>query len=108
MGRAKQYCLFLSVLVIYVCLKREKNLTLQACAPDFSVCSMTNYTQKSRARTQCHSLTFLKLGRYAFNMSVTSMKKFLSDFLETDMEKLILQTCHLVLARAFTKFLKWL
>ena len=24
MGRAKQYCLFLSVLVIYVCLKREK------------------------------------------------------------------------------------
>ena len=41
MGRAKQYCLFLSVLVIYVCLKREKNLTLKTCAPDFPAHSMT-------------------------------------------------------------------
>ena len=41
MGRAKQYCLFLSVLVIYVCLKREKNLTLKTCAPDFSARLMT-------------------------------------------------------------------
>ena len=41
MGRAKQYCLFLSVLVTYVCLKREKNLTLKTCAPDFSARSMT-------------------------------------------------------------------
>ena len=46
MGRAKQYCLFLSVLVIYVCLKREKNLTLKTCAPDFSARSMTKLYAK--------------------------------------------------------------
>ena len=46
MGRAKQYCLFLSVLVIFVCLKREKNLTLKTCAPDFSACSMTKLYAK--------------------------------------------------------------
>ena len=62
-GRTKQYCLSLSV--SNLCLfKRGKNLTLKTCAPDFSARSMTNYTQKSRARTQSHSLTFLKLGRY--------------------------------------------
>ena len=46
MGRAKQYCLFLSVFVIYVCLKREKNLTLKTCAPDFSAGSMTKLYAK--------------------------------------------------------------
>ena len=46
MGRAKQYCLFLSVFVIYVCLKREKNLTLKSCAPDFSARSMTKLYAK--------------------------------------------------------------
>ena len=46
MGRAKQYCLFLSVLVIYVCLKKEKNLTLKTCAPDFSTRSMTKLYAK--------------------------------------------------------------
>ena len=46
MGRAKQYCLFLSVLVIYVFLKREKNLTLKTCAPDFSARSMTKLYAK--------------------------------------------------------------
>ena len=46
MGRAKQYCLFLSVLVIYVCFKREKNLTLKTCAPDFSARSMTKLYAK--------------------------------------------------------------
>ena len=46
MGRAKQYCLLLSVLVIYVCLKREKNLTLKTCAPDFSARSMTKLYAK--------------------------------------------------------------
>ena len=30
------HCLFLSVLVIYVCSKREKTLNLKTCAPDFS------------------------------------------------------------------------
>ena len=51
MGRAKQYCLFLSVLVIYVCLKREKNLTLKTCAPDFSARLMTKlYTKIKGAR----------------------------------------------------------
>ena len=46
MGREKQYCLFLSVFVIYVCLKREKNLTLKTCAPDFSTRSMTKLYAK--------------------------------------------------------------
>ena len=49
MGRAKQYCLiclFLSVLVNYVFLTREKNLTLKTCAPDFSARSMTKLYAK--------------------------------------------------------------
>ena len=46
MGRAKQYCLFLSVLVIYVCLMREKNLTLKTCAPAFPARSMTKLYAK--------------------------------------------------------------
>ena len=46
MGRAKQYCLFHSVLVIYVCFKREKNLTLKTCAPDFSARLMTKLYAK--------------------------------------------------------------
>ena len=46
MGRAKQYCLFLSELVIYVFLKREKNLTLKICAPDFSALLMTKLYAK--------------------------------------------------------------
>ena len=45
-GRAKQYCLFLSVLVIYVCLKREKNLTLKTCAPAFPARLMTKLYAK--------------------------------------------------------------
>ena len=32
--------------VIYVCLKREKNLTLKTCAPDFSARSMTKLYAK--------------------------------------------------------------
>ena len=52
MGRTKQYCLFLSVLTIYVCLKREKNLTLETCALDFSARSMTKlYAKIKGART---------------------------------------------------------
>ena len=50
MGRAKQHCLFLSVLVIYVCLKREKNLTLRTCAPEFSVRSMTKLYARIKGR----------------------------------------------------------
>ena len=46
MGRAKQYCLFLSVLVIYVFLKREKNLTLKTCAPAFPARSMAKLYAK--------------------------------------------------------------
>ena len=34
------------MLVIYVCLKREKNLTLKTCAPDFSARSMTKLYAK--------------------------------------------------------------
>ena len=64
MGRAKQYCLSLFVLVIYVCLKREKNLTLKTCAPVFSARLMTKLQANIKARAQSHSLTFQKLGRY--------------------------------------------
>ena len=65
MGRTKQNCLFLSLLVIYVFLKREKNLTLKTCAQIFSVHSMTKlYAKIKDTRQQSHSLTFLKLGRY--------------------------------------------
>ena len=35
MGKTNHYCLFLSVLVIYVCLMRKKNLTLKTCAQIF-------------------------------------------------------------------------
>ena len=52
MGRAKQYCLFLSVLIIYVCLKREKNLTLKTCAPGFSARSMTKLFAKNQGRSR--------------------------------------------------------
>ena len=34
------------MLVIYVCFKREKNLTLKTCAPDFSARSMTKLYAK--------------------------------------------------------------
>ena len=34
------------MLVIYVCLKREKNLTLKTCAPDFSARLMTKLYAK--------------------------------------------------------------
>ena len=37
---------YFSLLVIYVCLKREKNHTLKTCAPDFSVLSMTKLYAK--------------------------------------------------------------
>ena len=41
----------LSLLVIYVCLKRGKNLTLKTCAPDFSARSMTRlYTKITGVR----------------------------------------------------------
>ena len=64
------------LLVIYVCLKRGKNLTLKTCAPEFSARSMT----KLYAQIKSHSLTFLKLGRYAAvtkyskNMKMTILK----------------------------------
>ena len=43
---------YLSVLVIYVSIKRGKNLTLKTCAPDFCLHSMTNlYTKIKGVRT---------------------------------------------------------
>ena len=45
-GRTKQYCLSLSVLVIFVCLKRGKNLTLKTCSSDFSGHPMTKLCAK--------------------------------------------------------------
>ena len=64
MGRTKQYCLFLSVLVINVFLKREKNLTLKTYAPVFFRTFDDQIICKNQGRAQSHSLTFLKLGRY--------------------------------------------
>ena len=58
---------YLSVLVIYVCLKREKKISLfRLVLQIFPSVWWPNYTQKSRACAQSHSLTFLKLGRYAY------------------------------------------
>ena len=37
---------YLSLLVIYVSIKRGKNLTLKTCAPDFSARSMTKLYTK--------------------------------------------------------------
>ena len=60
MGRAKQYCLFLSVLEIYVCFKREKNLTLKTCAPDFSARFMTKLYAKIKGVRAISLLDFPK------------------------------------------------
>ena len=54
---------YLSLLVIFVCIKRGKNLTLKTSAPDFSARSVTKLYAKIKG-AQSHSLTFLKLGRY--------------------------------------------
>ena len=62
MGRAKQYCLFLSVLVIYVCFKREKNLTLKTCAPDFSALLMTKLYAKIKGMRAISLFDFPKAG----------------------------------------------
>ena len=60
MGRTKQYCLSVSVLVIYVCLKGGKNLTLKTCAPDFSVGSMTKLYAKIKVASAVSLFDFLK------------------------------------------------
>ena len=64
---------YLSLLVIYVCLKGGKNLTLKTGAQDFCARSITKLYAKSGARAQSHSLTFLKLGRYAITLSIISI-----------------------------------
>ena len=60
MGRTKQYCLSLSVLVIYVCLKGGKYLTLKTCAPDFSAHSMTKLYAKTKGAHAVSLFDFLK------------------------------------------------
>ena len=69
MGRAKQYCLFLSVLVIYVCFKKEKNLTLKTCAPDFSARSMTKLYAKIKGARAISLFDFLKTWQVCFYSS---------------------------------------
>ena len=62
-GKTKQYGLFLSVLVIYVFLKREKLSPLDLCFRFFPMFD-DQIKRKNQVRAQSHSLTFLKLGRY--------------------------------------------
>ena len=68
MGRAKQYCLFLSVLVIYVFLKREKNLTLKTCAPDFSARLMTKLYAKIKGQRAISLFDFPKTWQVCFQV----------------------------------------
>ena len=94
MGRAKQYCLFLSVLVIYVCFKREKNLTLKTCAPDFSACLMTKLYAKIKGVGAISLFDFPKtwqvciddqvMGRHE-QVALKSMHKILSADCDTDL-----------------------
>ena len=65
MGKTKQNCVFLSVLVIYIWLKGEKNLTLKTCAQIFSARLMTKLYAKIKGERTISLLTFFKLGRYA-------------------------------------------
>ena len=58
MGRTKQY--YLTLLVIYVCLKRGKNLSLKTCAPDFSLFTMTKLYAKIKGARAVSLLDFLK------------------------------------------------
>ena len=51
---------YLSLLVIYVCLKRGKNLTLKTCAPDFSARSMTKFYAKIKGVRAVSLFDFLK------------------------------------------------
>ena len=51
---------YLSILVIYVCLKRGKNLTLKTCAPDFSVRGMTKLYAKIKDECAVSLFEFLK------------------------------------------------
>ena len=51
---------YLSLLVIYVCLRKEKNLTLKTCAPDFSACSMTKLYAKIKGACAVSLFDFLK------------------------------------------------
>ena len=48
------------MLVIYVCLKREKNLTLKTCAPDFSAHLMTKLYAKIKGAHAVLLFYFLK------------------------------------------------
>ena len=48
------------MLVIYVCFKRGKNLTLKTCAPDFSMCSMTKLYVKNKGVHAVSLFDFLK------------------------------------------------
>ena len=51
---------YLSLLVIYVCLKSRKNLTLKTCALDFSVRSMTKLYAKIKGACSVTLFDFLK------------------------------------------------
>ena len=75
MGRAKQYCLFLSVLVIYVFLKREKNLTLKTCAPDFSARLMTKLYAKIKGQRAISLFDFPKTWQVCSSILYISLRK---------------------------------
>ena len=51
---------YLSLLVIYVCLKKGKSLTLKTCAPDFSARSMTKLYAKIKGTPAVSLFDFLK------------------------------------------------
>ena len=61
MGRAKQYCLFLS--------KREKNLTLKTCAPAFPASSMTKLYAKIKGARAISLFDFPKTWQVCFLFS---------------------------------------
>ena len=51
---------YLCLLVTYICLKREKNLTLNTCAPDFSARSVTKVYAKIKGMHIISLFDFLK------------------------------------------------
>ena len=75
MSRAKQYCLFLSVLVIY---EREKNLTFKICAPDFSAHSKTKLCAKIKGVRAISLFDFPKTWQVCGLRDITSFSQYFS------------------------------
>ena len=59
---------YFSLLVLYVCLKREKNLTLKTCAPDFSARSMTKLYAKIKGAHAISLFDFPKTWQVWFDL----------------------------------------